>query len=123
MTWSTGLAAVAVSIPVGLNAQSNDRPGKYHRKFSCVRVPRVGLKVLLKAGSERSPWLEAADLATDAYVDIYASPLGWRDTAKEQAEFIQAQDILTSRLNAMFSTLDTGERVDVFSSRMRPIFL
>jgi hypothetical protein len=101
-TWLAGQAAIALSFGRGLNVESNDLAGKFHRKVTNVRLPHASLKVLFSASSEHRLWTETADIVTDAYLDIYSSLTGWQDTARAQAEFIHSQDLVTGRARRMF---------------------
>jgi hypothetical protein len=114
VTWVAGHAAVALSFPDGLKLSSNDRPGRFHRKAFGLRLPKVSVKVLVTGGTERNTWLEAAELVADAHLDIYLSPLGWRDSAQAQADFIQAQDELTGRARLMFEAFDSDKPIFTF---------
>ncbi|KII92575.1 hypothetical protein PLICRDRAFT_134291 [Plicaturopsis crispa FD-325 SS-3] len=98
-TWLAEAAAVQLSLPQGLRFDNNDLAAELHRKVSSVRVPQFSLQILLK---DRDTWLEAADLVTDANLDIYSAPRDWKTAARAQTEFVQAQDILTGRVQHMF---------------------
>jgi hypothetical protein len=114
VTWVAGHAAVALSFPEGLKLSSNDRPGRFHRKSFSLSVPKVSTKVLVTGGSESNTWLEAAELVADAYLDMYLSPLGWRDSAQAQADFVQSQDGLTGRARLMFEAFDNSKPIFLF---------
>ncbi|KAK0195692.1 hypothetical protein F5146DRAFT_1101121 [Armillaria mellea] len=46
-------------------------------------------------------WLEAGETAFDVYLDIYTSPVNWRNLAAAQEAFVKEQDALTSRAAKM----------------------
>ncbi|KAJ7783252.1 hypothetical protein B0H16DRAFT_1877649 [Mycena metata] len=102
VTWRVDHTALLLSLPYGLKASVNDSGGRYHRKLSSVRVPRIYVKFLLRSLAEHHRWLEVCELETDAYLDIYSSPPGWRAKAERQAAFVQEQDTPTRRAEKMF---------------------
>ena len=104
-TWRAGHAAVMISFPQGIRADTNDLGGRYYRKVSSLRVPKVFVKVLLSASTESDRWLEAAEIIADAYLDIYASPRGHRDTTATQIAYVEEQDTLTSRARQMLVSM------------------
>lgn len=101
MTWFAGNAAVHASITRGLTLEMNDLAGEFHRKVTSLRIPDVCLKILITTPSGHN-WLEAARFSSDANLDIYSAPIGWRESGRAQAEFIRAQDILTGRAKFLF---------------------
>lgn len=114
VTWVAGHAAVVLSLSDGLRLSSNDRPGRFHRKASSLRLPNISVKVLLTGGIERSTWLETAELMADAYLDVYLSPVGWKESAQAQADFVRAQDELTGRARLMFESFDSEKPIYTF---------
>ena len=94
-----------ISFSQGVRVDTNDLGGRYHRKVTSLRVPKAFVKVLLSASTESSRWLEAAEIITDAYLDIYASPRGHRDMTATQIAYVEEQDILTSRARKMLVSL------------------
>ncbi|KAJ7188161.1 hypothetical protein C8R46DRAFT_12137 [Mycena filopes] len=120
VTWRVEQAALLISLPNGLKAALDDSGGRYHRKLTSLRVPRVCIKFLLRSLTEHHRWLEVCELETDAYLDIYSSPPGWRAKAETQAAFVQEQDTPTRRAEAMFGGLRrarTSHRNGVFLPR------
>ncbi|KAF8893814.1 hypothetical protein BD779DRAFT_1669348 [Infundibulicybe gibba] len=95
VTWQAGPAALIVSLPQGFRMDSNDLGGQHHRKVTSLRLPQ-------------NPWLEAAELVGDAYVDIYSSPMGWRQASERQRAFVYEQDRMTGRAMRMFKTSTTA---------------
>jgi hypothetical protein len=81
----------------------NDLSGQFHRKMTSLRVPHVCFKVLITAPSGHHSWLEAAYFASDAYLDIYSAPAGWRESGRVQADYVRAQDVLTGRAKFLFN--------------------
>ncbi|RDB25364.1 Protein CSF1 [Hypsizygus marmoreus] len=105
ITWRADHAALLVTLPFGVNVDSNDLGGRYHRKVTSVKLPEICVKVLLTASTEENRWLEAADVTTDAYVDIYSTPHGYRALAQAQIAYVEDQDRLTGRARHMFGPL------------------
>jgi len=103
--WLAGHAALEVSLPCGLSLEMNDLAGTYYRRVTSLRVPQVCLKVLITTPSGRHTWLEAAQFASDASLDIYSAPAGWRESGRVQADHILSQDVLTGRAKFLFDTL------------------
>ncbi|TFK44762.1 hypothetical protein BDQ12DRAFT_730786 [Crucibulum laeve] len=104
LTWQPGNAALLLSLPCGLNFDSNDLGTQYYRKVISINVPRAVVRVLLSASSERN-WLEAAEVVADAFLDIYSAPLGHHGITRAQMAFIEGQDILTGRARRIFDAL------------------
>ena len=73
-----------------------------------MRIPDIYLKVLITTASGRHSWLEAANFSSDANFDMYSAPAGWKNSARAQADFVRAQDILTGRASFMFDVLGLG---------------
>ncbi|KAJ7497366.1 hypothetical protein FB451DRAFT_229194 [Mycena latifolia] len=109
VTWRVPRAALLLSLPNGLKADINDLGGQYHRKLTSLRIPRICVKFLLRSLAEHHRWLEVSQLETDAYLDVYASPLEWQKKAQLQAEFIKQQDLPSGRAERMFSRLELGK--------------
>ncbi|KAJ6586994.1 hypothetical protein DFH09DRAFT_241649 [Mycena vulgaris] len=109
VTWRVSRAVFLLSLPSGLKADINDLGGKFHRKLSSLRIPRLCVKFLLRSLSEHRRWLEVSELETDAYLDVYASPRGWQRMAEEQAKFIKQQDLPSGRAERMFAGLKLGK--------------
>jgi hypothetical protein len=100
--WLAGHAALEVSLSRGLTLEMNDLAGRFHRKVTSFRVPRVCLKVLITLPSGRHSWLEAAHFESDANLDIYSAPAGWRESGRVQADYIRTQDVMTGRAKFLF---------------------
>lgn len=80
-----------------MNLDTNDLGGSYHRRVTSLRIPEIVCKVFLTASTERNRWLEAAEMVTDVFVDIYTSPRGYRDMLNTQITYVEEQDRLTRR--------------------------
>ncbi|KAJ6499231.1 hypothetical protein C8R45DRAFT_108777 [Mycena sanguinolenta] len=102
VTWRVDNAALLISLPGGLRADANDLGGQFHRNLTSLRVPRICVKFLLRSLAEHRRWLEVCELESDAYLDMYSSPIEWRRKAAEQAAFIEEQDLPTGRAKRMF---------------------
>ncbi|PFH51536.1 hypothetical protein AMATHDRAFT_74889 [Amanita thiersii Skay4041] len=102
ITWQTNRAALAIGIPKGVVVNTNDLGSQYHQKLISLRVPSIIIKALLRSKQERAPWLEAAILETNVYLDTYLAPRGFRDHTQRQIAFIREQDQLSGRAHQMF---------------------
>ncbi|CAA7261639.1 unnamed protein product [Cyclocybe aegerita] len=109
-TWKAGHAALLVQLSEGLKLNSNDLGTRQYRKVSSLRVPDVSAKVLLAPSVERNLWLEAAEFVCDAYLDIYAAPMGHRVFTRAQLAFIEEQDKGTGRARRLFEQLRQRNR-------------
>jgi hypothetical protein len=67
------------------------------------------VKFLLNASTERNTWLEAADIVSDLYADIYAAPKGYKEHIKRQRAFVSEQDELTDRAAKLLSRVEESE--------------
>lgn len=98
-------AAFSLCLHSGLQVQSNDLAGELYRKLLSVEAPEIAVKLLTAGADDPSNWYEAASLDFDVNLDLYSSPLGWREAAKAQNEFVVKQDVATNRAKMMFSEL------------------
>ena len=73
------------------------------------------IRTLLKGGDDNT-WLEAGEVVADAYLDMYVSPVGWREAVQAQSDFLDAQDAITGRARVMFESFDQGDEFDLFTS-------
>jgi hypothetical protein len=105
-----------ISLSQGVRVDSNDLGGHYHRKLTSLKIPKVFVKVLLSTSGASNHWLEAAEIITDAYLDIYASPRGHRKMTATQIAYVEEQDILTNRARQMLVSL-RSQGVKTSSSR------
>lgn len=102
-------AAFQITCNVGIKIDSNDVGGVNYSKATGLQIPHLGAKALLKASVERNAWLEAADISTDLYVDIYAAPKGYREHIEQQRAFVGEQDKLTDRAARLLSRMEGSE--------------
>ncbi|KAF8210348.1 hypothetical protein K438DRAFT_1959629 [Mycena galopus ATCC 62051] len=109
VTWRVDNAALLLSLPGGLRADANDLGGQFHRNLTSLRVPRICVKFLLRSLAEHRRWLEVCELESDAYLDMYSSPIGWRKKAADQTAFIEEQDLPTGRAKRMFGGLGSHQ--------------
>jgi len=114
VTWRAGHAALVISLPKGARVDSNDLGGCYHRKVTSFRIPEGFVKVLLAVSAESNRWLEAAEVVTDAFLDIYASPRGYRNMSEAQISYVEEQDRLTSRARQMVASRSQGVKAGSF---------
>ncbi|KAJ6593973.1 hypothetical protein B0H19DRAFT_1365929 [Mycena capillaripes] len=110
LTWRVDHAALLFSLPGGLNVTVNDVGGHFHRKLTSLRVPCIRVKFLLRSLAEHRRWLEVCELESDAYLDLYSSPSGWRRKAAEQAAFIEEQDLPFGRAKRMFGGPNSAQK-------------
>lgn len=108
MTLRVNGAALQIICKSGVKIDSNDVGGKNYSKSTGLRIPHIGVKILLNASAERNAWLEAADVTTDLYVDIYAAPRGFKEHIEKQRAFVSEQDKLTGRAARMLSRMEGG---------------
>lgn len=107
-TWLAGQTALNVTLPKGVHFQSNDLASQLYRKVLSIKVPAASIKILLAPPNGRDSWWEAASVSFDVNLDMYSSPLGWKDTARAQTEFILREDCLTGRMSDLFTSLNAG---------------
>ncbi len=89
---------------------NNNLGGRFHRQLTSIRIPVACVKMLLRNLSDR--WLEAGETTLDVYLDIYTSPVNWRNLAAAQESFVREQDALTGRAAKMleqFKLFDYGD--------------
>ncbi|KAL0956539.1 hypothetical protein HGRIS_002680 [Hohenbuehelia grisea] len=98
VVWRANAAALALIVPTGLTINLNDQPGQYHRKVTSIRLPELQIKLLHAC---KQSWTEVAAVSGDVYLDIYAVPHGWKDSALAQEKFVKEQDALTRRAARM----------------------
>ncbi|KAJ3575090.1 hypothetical protein NP233_g1335 [Leucocoprinus birnbaumii] len=98
--------ALQVLCKFGVRLDSNDVGGVNYSKLTGLRIPHIGAKVLLNASVERDAWLEAVDITSDLYIDIYAAPKGFKDHIERQRTFVSEQDRLTDRVARMLSRME-----------------
>jgi len=94
----------------------NDIGGVNYSNSTGIRVPHLGIKVLLSASTKLNTWLEAADIVTDLYIDIYAAPKGYREHIERQRAFVSEQDKLTDRVARLLGQIERSEPGVIFLS-------
>ncbi|KAH9929533.1 uncharacterized protein BXZ73DRAFT_47994 [Epithele typhae] len=114
--WSVGTAAAEFSLPSGLRIDMNDLAGKTFRKVTGIRLLSGIVRLFLASKQDHARWLETGDVKFDVDVDIYSAPLGWRESAMRQIEFIVEQDAATGRAKILYSPEDLATP----SHRLRP---
>ncbi|KAF7321613.1 hypothetical protein MKEN_00682400 [Mycena kentingensis (nom. inval.)] len=102
-TWRSNRNAIFLSLPGGLNADMNDAGGHYHRKVTRLKIPSIFVRLLVQSLPADRRWLEVAHLETDAHLDIYAAPAGWKEIAAKQAAFVAEQDLPTDRAKRLLA--------------------
>ncbi|KAK0484381.1 hypothetical protein EDD18DRAFT_1361385 [Armillaria luteobubalina] len=124
VTWKAGDAAALLSLPEGLRLDNNNLGGRFHRQLTSIRIPVASVKMLLRNLSDR--WLEAGEMTLDMYLDIYTSPVNWRNLAAAQESFVNEQDALTGRVAKMlerFKLFDNGDRSNNFRTHRNGVHI
>ncbi|KXN92475.1 Protein CSF1 [Leucoagaricus sp. SymC.cos] len=101
-------AALQILYKSGIKLDSNDVGGVNYSKSTGLRIPHLGVKVLLNSSSERNVWLEAVDVAADLYMDVYTAPKGYKEHIERQRAFVSEQDKMTDRAAKLLSRMDGG---------------
>lgn len=107
-------AALGIICKSGIKIDSNDVGGLNYGRSTGLRIPDINVKALLNASTERNTWLEAADIATDLYVDIYASPKGFKQHIEKQRAFVSEQDKVTGRMAKLLGRMQRGQASSFF---------
>jgi hypothetical protein len=102
-TWHVGHAALQFVIPKGLRIDSNDLAGNSYRKVTSIRLRHACTKLLVSSRSSQPVWTEAAYAGFSACLDIYESPAGRWTAAKDQADFLAAEDAPTGRARSLIA--------------------
>ncbi|KAK0212569.1 hypothetical protein DFS33DRAFT_1370154 [Desarmillaria ectypa] len=124
VTWKAGDAAGILSLPEGLRLDNNNLGGRFHRQLTSIRIPVACVKMLLHHLSDR--WLEAGEMIVDAYIDMYTSPVNWRNMAAAQESFVKEQDALTGRIGKMMEQLrlfDFGDSSHTFPTHRNGVHI
>ncbi|KAH7874742.1 uncharacterized protein C8R40DRAFT_1171340 [Lentinula edodes] len=108
--WKAGCATAHVSVHKGLKFDYNDLGGQFHKKLTSIRLPHLSVKALLDYNASNT-WLEAAEIVTDVFLDIYSSPAGWHEMSATQADFVWEQDRPTGRVDQLITMLKTTRSV------------
>lgn len=108
--WRAGCATAHVSVHKGLKFDYNDLAGQFHKKLTSIRLPHLSVKALLDYNASNT-WLEAAEVVTDVFLDIYSSPTGWHEMSAAQADFVWEQDRPTGRVDQLVNMLKTTRSV------------
>ncbi|KAJ3735770.1 hypothetical protein DFJ43DRAFT_832425 [Lentinula guzmanii] len=120
--WRAGRAAVLASVTRSLKIDHNDLGGTFHKKLTSVRLPHLSLKALLDY-SEPNTWLEAAEVVTDAFLDIYSSPAGWHEMSAAQANFVWEQDRPTGRVEQLIKTLKSAQPIPRTRTHSKNVYM
>lgn len=108
-------AAVQVLCKSGIKVDRNDVGDINYSNSTGIRVPHLGIKVLLNASTTKfNTWLEAADIVTDLYIDIYVAPKGYRDHIERQRAFVGKQDKPTDRAARLLCHIERSEPGIIF---------
>lgn len=110
-TLRIGNSALHLICNSGIKLESNDFGGANYAKSLGLRIPHVGIKVLLKGSTERNTWLEAADVMTDLHVDMYTAPKGFKAHIAKQRAFVAEQDKPTDRAAKVLSRINGSSSI------------
>jgi hypothetical protein len=105
ITWKAGSAAVVVSLPEGIKVNTNDLAADHYRKVVSLRVPHITTKVLVTSQIPGASWLEAGEVVSDAYIDVYSAPKDYLTLNAAQVVFVEEQDRTTGRVKRMVDGL------------------
>jgi hypothetical protein len=108
-TWKAEQAALLVRFPRGFKLDRNDLGTNYYKRVTSLRLPDVSVKVLLTGSPRPKAWLEAAEIASELYIDIHSSPYNREALTHAQLAFIEEQDSLTGRAKRVFERLNQTE--------------
>lgn len=87
----------------------NDLGANHYKRLTSLRLPDMSLKVLLAKSPKSNPWLEAGEITTEAYIDMYSSPYNHQALTRAQLAFVVEQDSLTGRAKRIFDQLNRTE--------------
>lgn len=119
--WKAGTAALILTVPQGLKIDYNDLGGQYHKNMTSIRLPQFSIRMLLDYNKSNT-WLEAAEIIADVFLDIYSSPVSWREMSAVQSEFVREQDRPTGRVERFINMLKTARsKPGSYLFRMRTI--
>lgn len=107
--WKAEQAALLVRLPKGIKLDRNDLGTNLYKRVTSLRLPGVAVKILLTGTPRPKTWLEAAEIGSDVYMDIYSSPYNHQAVTRAQLAFIEEQDSLTGRAKRIFEQLDRIE--------------
>ena len=116
-TWKAGQAALLVRFPKGIKLDRNDLCTNLYKRVTSLHLPGVSVKILLTGSRRPKAWLEAAEISSEAYFDIYSSPCNHQALTLAQLAFIEEQDALTGRAKRILDQLNRTE-YSKFQSRM-----
>ena len=108
-TWKAGQAALLVRFPKGMSFNRNDLGTNQYKRITSLCLPDMSVKVLLTKTPKSNLWLEAAEITTEAYIDIYSSPYNHQALTRAQLAFVVEQDSLTGRAKRIFDQLNRTE--------------
>jgi hypothetical protein len=115
-SWKAGQAALLVRIPKGIKLDRNDLGTNLYKRVTSLHLPGVSVKILLTGSRRPKAWLEAAEISSEAYIDIYSSPYNHQALTRAQLAFIEEQDSLTGRAKRILEQLNRTEH-SKFQSR------
>lgn len=107
-----------MSLPEGVKVNTNDLAADQYRKVISLKIPRMSTKVLVTSRVQGASWLEAGELAADAYVDIYSAPTDYLSLNAAQVAFVEEQDRSTDRVKRTIAGLQ-GPSDDRFGAHYR----
>ena len=105
--WLASEAAIELALPEGMRFDSNDLAGQSYMKVSSIRIPTGSVKALSQTMERSKNWHDTAGLTFDVNMDMYVAPPGWREKARQQRAFVNAQDVLTGRASCLYTPGET----------------
>ncbi|CAE6424846.1 unnamed protein product [Rhizoctonia solani] len=92
------------SLSKGFSIQLTDRP---HSSYaSCMRfdLPAISLRILQRVTGFHQTWFELASVCTDISGEQKSAPVGWREHAQQQLNFLRMQDATTHRVGFLYGS-------------------
>jgi len=105
-TWKAGQAALFVQLPKGIKLDRNDLSTNLYKRVTSLHLPGISVKILLTGPRRPNAWLEAAEISSEAYIDIYSSPYNHHALTRAQLAFVEEQDSLTGRAKRILDQLE-----------------
>ncbi|KAG8747816.1 hypothetical protein FRC10_011261 [Ceratobasidium sp. 414] len=110
-----------LSLSKGFSVQLTNRPNQAFA--SCMRfdIPVISARIIQRITGFHQTWFELASLSLDLAGENTSAPLGWKEHAEEQLNFLRAQDAPTHRTVFLYgpnalSTEEHKEYEDSFRS-------
>lgn len=91
-----------LALSKGFSVQLTDRPTRSYA--SCMRfdVPAISARVIQRVTGFHQTWFELAGVSFDLAGEKTDAPLGWKEHAQDQRNFVQTQDAFTRRAGFLY---------------------